>query len=75
MMRARLISGLPADLVGSLTGLTQGHFRTPARATPTTRGAELRGLKEGAPRPQRREDRQLDDHRRSINIYARRGAP
>jgi soluble lytic murein transglycosylase-like protein len=26
MLRARLISGLPADLVGSLTGLTQGVF-------------------------------------------------
>ena len=32
MMRARLISGLPADLVGSLTGLTQGHFPVHARA-------------------------------------------
>jgi hypothetical protein len=30
-MRARLIGGLPADLVGSLTGLTQGHF--PVHAT------------------------------------------
>ncbi len=26
LMRARLIGGLPAELVGSLTGLTQGHF-------------------------------------------------
>ena len=26
MLRAKLIGGLPADLVGSLTGLTQGHF-------------------------------------------------
>ena len=26
LLRARLIGGLPADLVGSLTGLTQGHF-------------------------------------------------
>ena len=32
MMRARVISGLPADLVGSLTGLTQGHFPVHARA-------------------------------------------
>lgn len=31
LMRARLIGGLPADLVGSLTGLTQGHF--PVHAT------------------------------------------
>ncbi len=26
LMRAQLIANLPADLVGSLTGLTQGHF-------------------------------------------------
>ena len=37
-MRARLIGGLPADLVGSLTGLTQGHFPVARQgaATPTT---------------------------------------
>ena len=35
-MRARLIGGMPADLVGSLTGLTQGRFPVqPKRATPT----------------------------------------
>uniref|UniRef100_UPI0035652332 lytic murein transglycosylase n=1 Tax=Paraconexibacter sp. TaxID=2949640 RepID=UPI0035652332 len=33
LMRARLIGGLPADLVGSLTGLTQGHFPVHAKAT------------------------------------------
>jgi hypothetical protein len=32
LMRARLIGGLPADLVGSLTGLTQGHFPVHAAA-------------------------------------------
>ena len=33
VMRARLLGGLPADLVGSLTGLTEGRFpvRAPAR--------------------------------------------
>jgi murein DD-endopeptidase MepM/ murein hydrolase activator NlpD len=31
LMRARVIGGVPADLVGSLTGLTQGRF--PVRAT------------------------------------------
>jgi hypothetical protein len=33
MVRARLISGLPADLVGSLTGLTQGVFPVSGDAT------------------------------------------
>src|SRR3954447_22291136 len=33
LMRARLIGGLPANFVGSLTGLTQGHFPVAAKAT------------------------------------------
>ena len=32
MLRARLIAGVPADLVGSLTGLTEGRFPVAARA-------------------------------------------
>src|SRR4051812_45026590 len=32
LLRARLIGGLPNDLVGSLTGLTQGHFPVFAKA-------------------------------------------
>jgi hypothetical protein len=32
LLRARLIGGLPADLIGSLTGLTQGHFPIHAKA-------------------------------------------
>ncbi|MDX6661175.1 MAG: hypothetical protein QOJ55_1997, partial [Solirubrobacteraceae bacterium] len=33
ILRAKLIGGMPADLVGSLTGLTEGHFPVAARAT------------------------------------------
>ena len=33
LLRARVIGGMPADLVGSLTGLTQAHFPVAARAT------------------------------------------
>jgi hypothetical protein len=33
VLRARLISGLPADFVGSLTGLTDGRFPVRGRAT------------------------------------------
>ena len=32
MLRARLIAGVPADLIGSLTGLTEGRFPVYARA-------------------------------------------
>ena len=57
-----LISGLPADLVGSLTGLTQGHFPVHARARYADDLAErdLRASAEGPPRPQRRQDRRLE---------------
>ena len=34
LMRAQVVGGLPGDLVGSLTGLTQGRF--PVRARPPT---------------------------------------
>ena len=33
LLRARVIGGLPADLVGSLTGLTQGRFPVLRQAT------------------------------------------
>ena len=33
LMRAQVIGGLPSDLVGSLTGLTQGRFPIHAKAT------------------------------------------
>ena len=42
LMRARVIGGLPADLVGSLTGLTQGRFPVAAKATYAGRAARLR---------------------------------
>ncbi len=47
-LRARLISGVPEDLVGSLTGLTEGRFPIAARArysdAPTPRHTERRGI-------------------------------
>src|SRR4051812_23275659 len=33
LLRARLLGGLPADFVGSLTGLTEGHFPVHGKAT------------------------------------------
>jgi hypothetical protein len=78
MLRARLISGLPADLVGSLTGLTQGHFPVHARA----RYAD--DVTEGDIKRLGRKTRSAHNaaalvnasaHRRAINIYTRRNAP
>ncbi len=48
LLRARLISGVPADLVGSLTGLTEGRFPIAARARYASRGE--RGAKLFAPK-------------------------
>jgi hypothetical protein len=78
MLRARLISGLPADLVGSLTGLTQGHFPVHARARYADDLAE-RDLRRLGRKTRRQHNAakivDSNDRRRSINIYSRRGAP
>jgi murein DD-endopeptidase MepM/ murein hydrolase activator NlpD len=74
LMRARLISGLPADLVGSLTGLTQGHFPVHAEAryaddiSPSKAGKKVK--KGNAANPV-----ESSKTRRAINIYAKAGSP
>jgi hypothetical protein len=73
LMRARLIGGLPADLVGSLTGLTQGHFPVHAQAryaesiSPKTRRKATSG---NVALPV-----ESTKTRRGINIYAKAGSP
>jgi len=78
LMRARLIGGLPANFVGSLTGLTQGHFPVAARATYADDLSE-REAKKLNRRSRKRGNRALvvegSKHRRGIKIFARRGAP
>jgi murein DD-endopeptidase MepM/ murein hydrolase activator NlpD len=72
LMRAQVIGGLPADLVGSLTGLTQGRFPIPAKATYA-----------GALRNNGRRVRsgnaamvvQSDGQRQGIDIFSRDRAP
>jgi hypothetical protein len=75
MLRARLIAGVPADLVGSLTGLTEGRFPVYARARYADDIAEKEALK----RVKRGENAanvvESSDDRRGIEIFARRGAP
>ncbi|HEX8206826.1 MAG TPA: lytic murein transglycosylase, partial [Solirubrobacteraceae bacterium] len=74
LMRARLIGGMPSDLVGSLTGLTQGRFPVAARARYANdvdaREAERRvakGTNAAVPI-------EGDAKRRDIKIYAKPGA-
>jgi hypothetical protein len=78
LMRARLIGGLPSNFVGSLTGLTQGHFPVAAKATYAD-DLTARDAKKLAKRSRKKGNRALvvegSKHRRGINIFARRGAP
>ena len=75
LLRARLISGVPADLIGSLTGLTEGRFPVVARARYADDIAEKQLLK----RVKRGENAanviESDDNRRSIDIFADKGSP
>ena len=78
LMRARMIGGLPANFVGSLTGLTQGHFPVAAKATYADDLSE-REAKKLSRRSSKKGNRALvvegSKHRRGIKIFARRGAP
>ena len=72
LMRAQVIGGIPGDLVGSLTGLTQGRF--PVRAKATYAGAlkkadrETKGTNAAVVV-------ESDETRRNIEIYAKAGSP
>src|SRR3712207_1414758 len=75
LMRARLIGGLPSNLVGSLTGLTQGMFPVYARA----RYADDLSEREATQRIRKGSNASLpvesSEKRRGINIYAKPGSP
>ena len=75
MLSARLIAGVPADLVGSLTGLTEGRFPVAARA----RYADDLKEREATKRVKRGQNAanvvHSQDDRRSIEIFARQGSP
>jgi murein DD-endopeptidase MepM/ murein hydrolase activator NlpD len=74
LLRARVIGGMPADLVGSLTGLTQGLFPVAARATyadaldAKAAVAPVKGTNAAVPV-------NGDPARHSINIFAKAGSP
>ncbi|HEY3020628.1 MAG TPA: peptidoglycan DD-metalloendopeptidase family protein, partial [Solirubrobacteraceae bacterium] len=75
LLRARLIGGLPADFVGSLTGLTEGHFPVHGRATyadDLSERAATRRIKRGQNAAVPVEAR---SNRRSIDIFAKAGTP
>ena len=75
MLRARMIAGVPADLVGSLTGLTEGRFPVYARARYADDLAERDAIKRVKRGANAANVVGSDENRRGVEIFARRGAP
>jgi murein DD-endopeptidase MepM/ murein hydrolase activator NlpD len=75
LLRAKLLSGVPTDVVGSLTGLTEGRFPVAARA----RYADDIDEKKATRRlkPGRRANNVVNDNpaRDGLSIFSERGAP
>jgi hypothetical protein len=75
LLRARLIAGVPADLIGSLTGLTEGRFPVYARARYADDIAERELIKRVREGENAANVIESDEGRRSIDIFAKEGAP
>ncbi len=75
LLRARLIAGVPADLVGSLTGLTEGRFPVAARARYADDLQEAEATKRVKAGQNAANLVESQDDRRSIEIYTKAGAP
>src|SRR5215213_4156324 len=73
LLRARVIGGLPSNLVGSLTGLTQGRFPVAAKATYADDISErdLKGMKGKGNKAVVVES---GEQRRGIKIFSKKGA-
>ncbi|HTN22559.1 MAG TPA: lytic murein transglycosylase [Solirubrobacteraceae bacterium] len=75
LMRARLIGGLPTDLVGSLSGLTQGHFPVFAKARYADDISERQAALRVAAGTNAANPVEPDSTRRGVDIFAEAGAP
>jgi len=71
LMRARMVGGLPVELVGSLTGLTQGRFPVGAKARYADDVAEVRRVKAGENAAVSVDS---DAKRRGVKVYAAAGS-
>jgi murein DD-endopeptidase MepM/ murein hydrolase activator NlpD len=74
LLRARVIGGLPSNLIGSLTGLTQGRFPVHAKATYADDISE-RDLKQMKGKGNKAVVVESGAVRRGIKIFSRQGAP
>jgi soluble lytic murein transglycosylase-like protein len=75
LMRARLIGGLPSGLVGSLSGLTQGHFPVYAKARYADDLSEKRATRRVKAGTNAAMPVESDSTRRGIDIFAAAGSP
>jgi murein DD-endopeptidase MepM/ murein hydrolase activator NlpD len=75
LMRARLIGGLPNDLVGSLSGLTQGHFPVFAKARYADDISERAATRRAAEGQNIANPVESETTRRGIDIFAKAGSP
>jgi hypothetical protein len=75
LLRARLIAGVPTELIGSLTGLTEARFPVLARARYADDIAEREMLKRVRSGENAANLVLSNQARRSIDIFARQGAP
>jgi hypothetical protein len=75
VLRARLIAGIPGDLIGSLTGLTEGRFPVAARARYADDLAERDVQKRVKAGQNAANVIHSDDSRRGIDIFAKQGSP
>jgi len=75
LLRARLLGGLPSDLVGSLTGLTQGRFPVHAKARYADDISERDAQRRVAKGHNASMPVTANPSRRGINIYAKSGSP
>jgi hypothetical protein len=75
LLRARLIAGLPSDLVGSLTGLTEGRFPIAARAQYADDLNEKDALKRIKKGQNAARVVNSNDDRRGLEIFAAEGSP
>nr|MBA3302228.1 lytic murein transglycosylase [Thermoleophilaceae bacterium] len=75
MLRARLIAGVPSDLTGSLTGLTEGRFPVYAKARYADDLSEADASKKFKRGQNAAQVRGEGSRARGIEIYSRPGAP
>ena len=75
LMRARLIGGLPTDLVSSLSGLTQCHFPVHVKARYADDIAERKATRRVAIGTNAALPVESDAKRRGVDIFAEAGSP